>query len=119
MINANSHILSNLDSLTDGGFLPYRDSDNRPRLLDVSTPSQASKKARPLYQGLLKTLRAAVEVQDQDTYRTWYFTHVEPLHNRIDAAKLGMCMGDEGLELRDRLDQISSLVHQPGWRIED
>lgn len=112
-------MISGLDVLTDGGFLPYRDHDGKPRLLDVQPPVQASRKARPLYAALLNLLKSGAAVHNQATYRVWYFTQVVPLQARIDGAGLGRCMGDEGLELSDRVDQITSLVHQTGWMVED
>ena len=106
-----------LDPLADETFIPYRDSSDRVRLLDVHLP-RVSKPAAALYRRTARVLAAGRLVDSEAAYRAWMDQHWAPLSRAITEAKLGCCIGDEGRTLHDLSDAVIDAVHRPGWRLE-
>lgn len=110
--------IESLDVLTAGEFVPYRDAQGRPRLLDVRSPTRASKPARKLYKRMLAVLAEGAKVQNSPGYAAWIRDHWAPLDRAIAEADLGSCIGDEGHTLRTLSDRVIDAVWRPGWRAE-
>lgn len=117
-----------LDATVTGGFVPYRDSQDRPRLLDTVPPRSGGRRSpeidamrKRLRVSFLKALEAGAAVGDEQSFRVWYNDHAEPLLLLTGEARalLGYCVGDEGHEWYCLADQLLGAVRQPGWRVCD
>jgi hypothetical protein len=91
--------------------------------LELLQECRGSRKGKNMLKRIAVVYEKARWVTTEAEYRAWYNEHWEPVSKRLTKVQveLGMCITfgipDEGLDLHNLMNTISSEVHQKGWRV--